>query len=89
MKAVLGTVCIALLVFAFAAAPHSCEWGLSAYFWVGVAAACLLALLPVLRMRGRPLPARIGLGLGFAAVVVVVSIVGLFAADVRIMCRLF
>ena len=31
-----GACCLALFVFAFVAAPHSCEWGLTAYFWAGV-----------------------------------------------------
>jgi len=40
-----GTLCVFLFAFAFVAAPHSCEWGLSAYFWTGVAGVLVLFAL--------------------------------------------
>lgn len=87
--AVAGAVAAALFAFAFVAAPRSCEWGLSAYFWSGIAALGGLLALPVLVERGRPLERRIVSGLGCAAMALVAWIAGLFAADIQILCRLF
>jgi putative membrane protein len=38
-----AALCLGLFAFAFVAAPRSCEWGLAAYFWSGVAT--IVALL--------------------------------------------
>lgn len=83
-------VCAALFAFAFVAAPRSCEWGLSAYFWTGVVAVVLLPTAPFLK-RFKPASARTPAlyGLLYAGLVVCTWIAGLFAANVRIMCRLF
>lgn len=87
--AVAGGVCVALFAFAFVAAPHSCEWGLTAYFWSGVAAVLILFATPFMLRSDRTVPVRIGLGLGFAALAFAVWVGGFAAANVRIMCRLF
>jgi hypothetical protein len=71
------------------AAPHSCEWGLTAYFWSGVAALPALVATPVVLNTDRTVVKRVLLGLGLAAVGLAVWVGGLFAANVRIMCRLF
>lgn len=47
----------ALFAFAFVASPYSCEWGLSAYFFAGLAillalAAAPFALAPTSASRG-------------------------------------
>ena len=81
--------CLALFAFAFVAAPHSCEWGLSAYFWSGVACIVGLFVLPF-ALRGEPsAPRRAGVAFALAAMGCATWIAGLFLANVRIMCRLF
>ena len=84
-----GAICAALFVFAFIAAPQSCEWGLTAYFWSGVASLIVLLAVPMVVRTDRSIPGRVALGLGLAALGVAVWVAGLFAANVRIMCRLF
>ena len=79
----------ALLVFAFVAAPHSCEWGLAAYFWSGVGTIVTLLAVPMILRTDAPFAKRVAVSLGFAAIGLVVWVAGLFAANVRIMCRLF
>lgn len=82
-------VSAALFVFAFVAAPRSCEWGLSAYVWSGVAALAGLLALPVAVERGRTVERRIAAGLGHAALALTTWVAGLFAADFQLLCRLF
>lgn len=84
-----GGIGAALFAFAFVAAPKSCEWGLTAYFWSGVAALVVLLALPVALRTDRTALQRAAFGLAFAAFGAAVWIAGLFAANVRIMCRLF
>lgn len=79
---------ILILVFAFVAAPRSCEWGLDAYFWAGAIAVALFALMPLLA-RGRPgadIRPRSFLPL---AGVLVAWLGGFLLAGFRLMCRLF
>ena len=87
--AIAGGIGTALFLFAFVAAPHSCEWGLTAYFFSGVAVLLALFATPLALRTDRTVPVRIGLGLGFAALGFAIWIGGLVAANVRIMCRLF
>lgn len=84
-----AALCIGLFAFAFFAAPRSCEWGLSAYFWSGVGVVAALLALPLALPGERPLQQRILLSLGLGGVGVMVWAGGLFAANVRIICRLF
>jgi len=86
---VASAVCAALFAFAFVAAPQSCEWGLAAYFWAGVATLVILPVVPAALLTDRSVPKRALLGLGLAAIVLAVWVAGLFMANVRIMCRLF
>ena len=86
---VVAALCIGLFAFAFVAAPQSCEWGLTAYFWSGVAVLIVLLAAPFVLQSARPVPIRIYLALGYVALGALTWIGGLFAANVRIMCRLF
>jgi len=87
--AISAVVYAALFMFAFIAAPHSCEWGLAAYFWLGVAALIAVFAAPVALWADRTVLMRVAFGFGFAALCAAVWLAGLFAANVRILCRLF
>ncbi len=83
-------VCVAMLVVAFVAAPHSCEWGLDTYAIAGVVGLAVLLTMPfALRIGGNSLLVRAGWAAVFAAAGACVWFAGLFAASFRIMCRLF
>ena len=84
-----AVMCFSMFVFAFIAAPKSCEWGLNAYALAGVICIVLLLVLPFALRAAESGGARVGLGVALAAAGAIVWIVGLFAANVRIMCRLF
>jgi hypothetical protein len=84
-----GVLCAALLVLAFVAAPKSCEWGLAAYWWSGVACVLVLFALPFALRAAPSMRGRIGLALAFAVAGCGAWVAGLFAANVRILCRLF
>jgi hypothetical protein len=83
-----AAVCAALFACAFVAAPNSCQWGLDAYFWTGVA--CLVALfaLPFALRACASIAGRAGFGIGLVALGIGVWLAGLFAANVRIICTL-
>lgn len=84
-----GILCAALFAFAFVAAPKSCEWGLGAYFWSGVVCVLVMFALPFVLRAASSARSRSGLAFAFAAAGCGVWIAGLFAANVRILCRLF
>ena len=86
----LATVlCLGLIVLAFAAAPHSCEWGLDAYFWSGVAVVLVLLVAPFVLERRRALWMRLLMALGSGGLGLAAWVFGLMVANVRILCRLF
>ena len=89
LLAIGGGVCAALFAFAFVAAPHACEWGLTAYFWSGVASLLILFATPFALRTDRTILVGVGLGFGFAVLGAAIWFAGLFAANVRILCRLF
>ena len=80
---------VAVVAIAFVAAPRSCEGGLTLYFWSGMASLIVLGALPFLTSLGHSVAMRLAWGLGFVVLGVAVWFAGLFAANVRIMCRLF
>ena len=82
-------VWILLFGFAFVAAPKSCEWGLSAYTWAGVIATLGLGALPVFVPKEMVTSRRVLIAVGLLLGTVAVWLGGLFAANVRLMCRLF
>jgi len=84
-----GVLCVALFAFAFIAAPSSCEWGLDAYFWSGVASLVLLFAAPFVFRVEYSLLGRAGFAVGLLVLGAAVWFAGLFIANVRIMCRLF
>ena len=78
-----------MFAFAFVAAPYSCEWGLSAYFWSGLACLAGTLALPVVLHGDLPAARRAGVASVLGGLAIVAWIAGLFAANVRIFCRLF
>ncbi len=80
---------LALFVFAFIAAPSSCEWGLNAYFLAGAAAFLGLAALPFAGAGGLIVTSRAGSSLLLAGATLLVWIAGIFIANFQLMCRLF
>ena len=81
-------LCVALFAFAFVAAPSSCEWGLTAYFNCGVVVIVGLMVLPFVFSRRLPPWPRCLLAFGLGALGAAVWLGGLFAANLRIICRL-
>lgn len=79
----------ALFAFPFLAASATCDWRLSAYSYAGVAVLLGLAIMPFVVAGGGLVSSRPGSALIFAALTLAVWVAGLFAADVRIICRLF
>lgn len=84
-----GAICAGLFAFAFVAAPYSCDWGLNAYFVLGLVAMIALLFLPIGLGRETALARRILLGLGLAAIGFAAWIAGIFAANIQLLCRLF
>lgn len=79
----------ALLVLAFVAAPHSCAWDLATYFWTGVVLIIGQAVATFVLLRDRTTARRM-LMAGLAALAEAgVWLAGLFAANFRLLCRLF
>jgi hypothetical protein len=87
--AIAGACCLALFAFAFVAAPHSCDWGLTAYFYAGVALIVAMPAVTYTLLSPNVSYGRTGLALALAAIVCATWIAGLFVANVRILCRLF
>jgi len=84
-----GVLMAALFVFAFVAAPKSCEWGLDAYFLAGLACAVALLALPFVLRAGRSLALCAGVAVALVALGFSAWVAGLFVANVRILCKLF
>jgi heme/copper-type cytochrome/quinol oxidase subunit 4 len=88
-RGLVAVLCVALFLLAFVAAPRSCEWGLDAYVWAGLAVIAAMLVLPFLLHRDRSSGFRVGLALGYGGLAFVVWIFGFFAAGIRIFCRMF
>jgi hypothetical protein len=89
LGAIAAGIGAAVFAFAFVAAPKSCEWGLTAYFWTGIVALLALAAAPLVFGGQAPLGRRVLLGFGLLVAGFAVWFAGLFAANIQIMCRLF
>ena len=86
---VAAPVWLLLFAFAFVAAPKSCEWGLSAYTWTGLGCLIGLGAAPFLLRTELTDWRRMLTAAGLVVATALVWLGGLFAANVRIMCRLF
>lgn len=84
-----GAIGAALFAFAFVAAPASCEWGLAACFVAGIACLAALASAAFVFHGGAPMGRRATVAVTLAAFGCGVWLLGLFVANLRIVCRLF
>ena len=84
-----AVVFVLLVSVAFVVAPRACEGGFEIYLQCGVAALIVLAALPFVLRSGNSLAVRVVSALGFVGLGVVGWVVGLFAANVSFLCRLF
>ena len=80
---------LGLFALAFVVAPHACSGGLDVYFWTGIAAMVATGVAVAALPRTLGPWRRTGLALALTCGVAVAWLAGLFAADVRLMCRLF
>ena len=87
--ALAAALCAVLLAVAFATAPHACEWGVSVYFWSGVAVTVALAAIPACLLRHLPAWKLAAATLGFFALGIATLVGGVAAADMQVICRLF
>ncbi|MEZ5445710.1 MAG: hypothetical protein R3F45_08025 [Gammaproteobacteria bacterium] len=73
----------------FLAASATCDGRLSAYFYAGVAVLLGVTIMPFLLRGGGIVSSCPGSALILAVATLAVWVAGLYAADVRIICRLF
>jgi hypothetical protein len=82
-------VSLMLVSVAFWVAPYAGEGGFETYLQCGTVALIVLAALPFALRSGNSLSIRVVSALGFVVLGAVVWVVGLFAANVNFLCRLF
>ena len=85
----IGAAAVVLLSLVSVAFVVACEGGFETYLQCGVAALIVLAALPFVLRSGNSLAVRVVSALGFVGLGVVGWVVGLFAANVSFLCRLF
>ena len=78
-----------LVSVAFVVAPRACEGGFEIYLQSGVVALIVLAALPFILRSGNALGARVVSGLGLVVLGAIAWTIGLVAADLNFLCRLF
>lgn len=84
-----AALCASLNLFAFLAAPRSCEWGSDTYFWAGIIVVLLSAAMPFFFRAGHKIVYRLILGIGMACTVVAAWVMGFSLSGMILMCRLF
>lgn len=84
-----AVVCILVVSGAFVVAPRACDGGFEIYVKGGLLALVVLATLPFVLRIGSSLALRAASGLGLVVLGIGAWIVGLFAANVNFLCRLF
>ena len=84
-----AVISLMLVFVAFWVAPRACEGGFETYLQCGTVTLIVLAALPFVLRSGNSLAVRVVSALGFVGLGVVGWVVGLFAANVSFLCRLF
>lgn len=87
--ALLGGLLCGMLIFGFIAAPHSCAWGLNAWFITGVLVGLTCVIVPFLVPGARLVRSRLGSALLLGVICFAVWLLGLFIAGFQLLCRLF
>jgi hypothetical protein len=82
-------ILLLLVSVAFWVAPRACAGGFEIYVQCGIVALAVLAALPFVMRSGNSTAVRAVSALGFAVLGVVGWAIGLFAANVNFLCRLF
>jgi hypothetical protein len=86
---VLGGLLAAMLVFGFIAAPHSCAWGLNAWFIAGVVVGIICIVAPFRFPGARLVSSPLSSAMLLAVACFLVWCLGIFVADFQLLCRLF
>jgi len=76
------------LILAFICGPHSCEWGNTVYFYVGIFTLMALFITPFFQ-KSWSAGKRLGVACVFLFSGIMVWVIGFIAGNFRIMCRLF
>jgi hypothetical protein len=84
-----AVVLLLLVSVAFLVAPRACEGGFEIYLQCGIVALIVLAALPFILRSGNSLAVRLVSGLGLVIWGAMAWLIGLFAANVNFLCRLF
>jgi len=84
-----AVVLLLLVSIAFFVAPRACEGGFEIYLQSGIVAFIVLAALPFILRSDNSLAVRVVSGLGFVVLGAIAWVIGLFAANVNFLCRLF
>ena len=85
----LGGLLAGMFLFGFIAAPHSCEWGLNAWFAAGVLVGIICFALPLRFAGARLVRSPLGSALLLGGACFLVWCLGLFTAGFQLLCRLF
>jgi hypothetical protein len=86
---VLGGLLVAMLVFGFIAAPHSCAWGLNAWFIAGVLVGITCVVTPFRSPGARVVRSPLGSAVILGGACFLVWCLGIAIADFQLLCRLF
>jgi hypothetical protein len=86
---ILGGLLALMLLFAFVAAPHSCAWGLSAWFVAGVLVGITCVVVPLRFAGARLVRSPFGSAALLGGACFLVWCLGLFTAGFQLLCRLF
>ena len=84
-----AVILLLLVSVAFWVAPRACEGGFEIYLQCGIVALVVLAALPFVLRSGNSVSVRVVSATGLVVLGVVGWAVGLFAANVNFLCRLF
>ena len=85
----MGGLLVAMLVFGFIAAPHSCEWGLNAWLVAGLLVGITCVVTPFRSPGARLVRSPLGSAALLGSACFLVWCVGIFIADFQLLCRLF
>ena len=86
---VLGGLLGAMYLFGFIAAPRSCQWGLDAWFMIGLGMLILCVVVPLRAPGARLVRSPLGSAALLGGACFLVWLLGLFTAGFQLLCRMF